>query len=61
MTEFSRFSLTRRMHARSGTWFWWSGTAPFQHGVALYQGANKGLMAGVNIGLDYMRYEPLDN
>ena len=38
-----------------------SGTAPFQHGVAIYQGSNKGLMAGVNIGLDYMRYEPMDD
>lgn len=36
-----------------------SGTAPFRDGVAVYQGANSGLMAGVNIGLDYMRFEPL--
>jgi len=33
--------------------------APFQHGVAVYQGANSGLMAGVNVGLNYMRYKPL--
>jgi len=26
----------------------------------MYQGANTGLMAGVNIGLDYIRYAPLD-
>ena len=32
----------------------------FDHGVALYQGANAGLMAGVNVALDYMRYKPLD-
>ncbi len=36
-------------------------TAPFQNGIALYQGANTGLMAGVNIGLDYIRYAPLDS
>jgi lipid-binding SYLF domain-containing protein len=36
-----------------------SGTAPFQNGVAVYQGANRGLMAGVNIGLNYVRYKPL--
>ena len=33
--------------------------APFESGVALYQGANTGLMAGVNVGLDRLRYEPL--
>lgn len=37
-----------------------SGTAPFRNGVAVYQGANTGLMAGVNIGLDYMRYVGID-
>lgn len=37
-----------------------SGKAPFRNGVAIYQGANTGLMAGVNIGLDYIRYKPLD-
>ncbi len=37
-----------------------STTAPFQDGIAMYQGANTGLMAGVNIGLDYIRYRPLD-
>lgn len=35
-----------------------SGRAPFENGVAVYQGASTGLMAGVNIGLDYIRYEP---
>ena len=34
-----------------------SGTAPFKSGVAVYQGGNRGLMAGVNFGLDYLRYE----
>lgn len=34
-----------------------SGTAPFQEGLAIYQGANKGLMAGVNVGLNNIRYE----
>ncbi len=38
-----------------------SAKAPFQNGVACYQGANKGLMAGMNIGLDYIRYKPLDS
>ncbi len=36
-----------------------SGKAKFENGVAVYQGASSGLMAGVNIGLDYMRYKPL--
>lgn len=36
-----------------------SAKAPFQNGVAIYQGASAGLMAGINIGLDYMRYQPL--
>jgi lipid-binding SYLF domain-containing protein len=36
-----------------------SARAPFENGVAVYQGASTGLMAGVNIGLDYMRYEPM--
>ncbi len=33
--------------------------ASFTDGVAVYQGASTGLLAGVNIGLDYMRYEPM--
>ena len=37
-----------------------SARAPFEHGLAVYQGANSGLMAGVNIGLDYISYKPLD-
>ena len=36
-----------------------SAKAPFENGVAIYQGASKGLMAGVNIGLDYMRFQSL--
>ena len=32
----------------------------FDDGMVIYQGANTGLMAGVNIGLDYIRYKPLD-
>ena len=36
-----------------------AGTASFTNGVAVYQGAQTGLMAGVNIALDYMRYKPL--
>ena len=35
-------------------------TASFTDGVAVYQGASGGLMAGVNIGLNYIRYQPLD-
>lgn len=35
-------------------------TAPFQGGVALYQGASTGLIAGINIGLEYMRFQPID-
>jgi lipid-binding SYLF domain-containing protein len=33
--------------------------APFERGVAIYQGASTGLMAGVNVGLSAMRYEPM--
>jgi lipid-binding SYLF domain-containing protein len=33
--------------------------ASFTNGVAVYQGANTGLMAGINVGLNYIRYEPL--
>lgn len=33
----------------------------FSDGVAIYQGANTGLMAGVSFGLDLMRYEPLSD
>ncbi len=36
-----------------------SASAPFTNGVAVYQGASTGLIAGVNIGLDYMRYKDL--
>lgn len=36
-----------------------SATAKFENGVAVYQGASTGLMAGVNIGLDYMRFKEL--
>jgi len=38
-----------------------SALALFDDGIAIYQGANTGLMAGVNIGLDYIRYKPMDN
>jgi len=37
-----------------------SGTMRFQDGVAVYQGASTGLIAGVNVALDYLRYQPLD-
>ena len=37
-----------------------SGAASFTNGVAIYQGDQAGLMAGVSVGLDYMRYEALD-
>ena len=35
-------------------------TARFSNSIAVYEGANSGLMAGVNFGLNYMRYKPLD-
>ncbi len=41
--------------AQEGT----SAKAPFDNGVAIYQGASTGLMAGVNVALDYLRYQPL--
>ncbi|MHC5004013.1 MAG: YSC84-related protein [Planctomycetota bacterium] len=34
--------------------------ASFSNGVAVYQGGQKGLMAGASVGLDYMRFEPFD-
>ncbi|GJM19072.1 MAG: hypothetical protein DHS20C14_12850 [Phycisphaeraceae bacterium] len=37
-----------------------SGTASFTDGVAIYQGDNSGLMAGASVGLDLMRYKPLE-
>ncbi len=36
-----------------------SGAVQFKNGVAVYQGANKGLMAGVSVGLEYIRHQPL--
>jgi len=36
-----------------------SGQAPFSNGVAAYEAASSGLMAGVNVGLEYVRYVPL--
>ena len=36
-----------------------SGVVQFDDGIAIYQGANTGLMAGVNIALDYIRYKSL--
>lgn len=36
-----------------------STTAPIEDGVAVYQGSNSGLMAGINVGLDFMRFAPL--
>ncbi len=41
--------------AQEGT----SGVGRFENGVAVYQGASSGLMAGVNVALDYLRYKPL--
>ena len=37
-----------------------AGAASFTNGVAVYQGGQTGLMAGASVGLDYMRYAPLD-
>lgn len=34
-------------------------TVPFHEGVAVYEGANKGLFAGIDFGLNLIRYEPL--
>ena len=38
-----------------------SAKAPFRNGVVIYEGANRGLMAGVNIGLNVIRFEPLES
>lgn len=37
-----------------------STAAHFENGVAIYQGASSGLIAGVNIGLNYMKFKGLD-
>ncbi len=37
-----------------------AGAASFTDGVAIYEGDQAGLMAGVSVGLDYMRYEAVD-
>ncbi len=42
--------------AENGT----SGRASFTNGVAVYQGASTGLMAGVNISLDLIRFQPME-
>lgn len=34
--------------------------AAFSNGVAVYQGRPKGLMVGASVGLEYLRYEPID-
>ena len=34
-----------------------AGAASFTDGVAIYEGDQAGLMAGVSVGLDYMRFE----
>ena len=36
-------------------------SASFTRGLAIYKGANRGFMAGLNIGLDYFRFQPLDS
>lgn len=36
-----------------------SGVVPFNNGVAVYQGGSAGLMAGMNVGLDYIRFKSL--
>ena len=37
-----------------------SAKAAFRNGVVIYEGANTGLMAGVNIGLNVIRFQPLE-
>lgn len=37
-----------------------SGLAQFRNGVAVYQGASSGLMAGLDVGLNNVRFEPLN-
>jgi lipid-binding SYLF domain-containing protein len=36
------------------------GRAPFSRGLAIYEHANVGLMAGMKVGLDYLRFRPLE-
>lgn len=36
-----------------------STSAPFTEGMAMYTGASTGVIAGVNIGLEYIRYKAL--
>jgi hypothetical protein len=35
------------------------GAVQFRNGVVIYQGAEAGLMASINIELNYIRYEPM--
>lgn len=37
-----------------------SASHAFQHGVVVYEGANRGLMAGANIGLNYVRFKSME-
>ena len=37
-----------------------AGAASFTDGVVIYEGDQAGLMAGVSVGLDYMRYQAVD-
>ena len=37
-----------------------SASAAFQHGVVVYEGANRGLMAGATIGLNYVKFKTMD-
>ena len=36
-----------------------SAASSFDHGVAVYEGAQTGLMLGANIGLDWVRFQPM--
>ena len=60
LSQFKENKLTGNVSATavaadSGT----AGTASFTNGVAVYQGAQTGLMAGASVGLDYMRFEAI--
>ena len=35
--------------------------APFRNGTSVYTGANQGVMAGASVGLQYIRYKPLED
>jgi lipid-binding SYLF domain-containing protein len=60
LEEFKEGELSGTVNAVAVAGRGGSGTIPFDDGLAVYQGANKGLMLGVSVGLDALRYRDID-